>query len=354
MSVPDDVGSKPRLCRGSIVCVILGVIACVLALLLALPQTQTVLLTRAPAISFNVAQAIVSVLGVIVGIRALFEIRRRKPGLSGKGLAVVGILVNLGATLVLLPVVMIGSVLPTLAAAAAQQTSMSNLHEIALALHKYHDELGRLPPAAVCSYDGEPLYSWRVLLLPFLGHDELFQKFRLDEPWDSPTNKPLLAEMPQIYAPPGERFPPADFATSYLVFDGPDAIFFSGSKPAWFDDELNRGRTPSFQVQPQRPGERPVYAFGYRSSVAAIMDGTMNTIMLVEADLRVPWSKPQELNYAADQPLSELGGRRQGSILVALADGSVRIVRKTADEAAIRAAITANGGEIPPPDWLEP
>ena len=160
--------------------------------------------------------------------------------------------------------------------------------------------------------------------------------------------------MPQVYAPPGDRFPPADFATSCLVFDGPEAVFFSGSKPAWFDDSLNRARTPSFQIYPQRAGEKAVYAFGYRTRLVSIQDGPANTILLVEADDRVPWTKPQELPYAAQQPLPQLGGHFHGDFLVALAEGSVRIVRKTTSEKAIRAAITANGGEIPPPDWNEP
>jgi hypothetical protein len=74
----------------------------------------------------------------------------------------------------------------------------------------------------------------------------------------------------------------------------------------------------------------------------------------VEADDRVPWTKPQELTYSPQKPLPALGGHYNGDFLVALADGSVRIVRKTTSETAIRAAITANGGEIPPSDWTNP
>jgi hypothetical protein len=41
--------------------------------------------------------------------------------------------------------------------------------------------------------------SWRVFLLPWLGEQTLFSKFRLDESWDSPHNLSLVAEMPDIY-----------------------------------------------------------------------------------------------------------------------------------------------------------
>ncbi len=340
--------------KQAVVSLALGGLACAASVLLAIPATQAALLTRVPAAYVNTAQVLLSVIGVCLGCRAWMQVHREPMRWRGKRVALAGVLVNLAATLVLLPAVMLGAVLPTLRNARSQQQSMSNLHAIVLALHKYHDEMGSFPPAAVFNYDGEPLYSWRVPLLPFLGYAQLYQQFHLDEAWDSPTNKALLAQMPQVYAPPGERFPPNGFVTSYLVFDGPDALFFSGSKPPWFDDELNRGRTPSFQVWPQRPGEQPVYAFGHRASVAAIMDGTMNTIMVVEANARVPWSKPEELAYVADQPLPSLGDHYEGGFLVALADGSVRIIRKSTSESAIRSAITANGGEIPPADWTDP
>jgi hypothetical protein len=340
--------------RRAFASVVLGGLACTVPLLLAIPQARVASLSWVPAIYLNAAQVLLSAVGVIVGFRGFFEIKRQQGRLRGKGLALAGILVNLGATVVLLPAVMLGLVLPTLIQARVQKQSMTNLHAIALALHKYHDEYGCFPPAAVFNHEGQPLYSWRVLLLPFLGQAKLYEQFRLDKSWDSPANNPLLAQMPEVYAPPGERFPSVGFATYYLVFDGPEAIFFSGSKPPWFDDAMNRARTPGFQVHPQRPGEQAVYAFGHRSTFSSIVDGPANTILLVEADDRVPWTKPQELLYAADQPLPKVGGHSHGDFLVALADGSVRIVRKTTSEKAIRAAITANGGEIPPPDWNEP
>src|SRR5262249_217448 len=46
--------------------------------------------------------------------------------------------------------------------------SSDNLRKIALALHNYNDTMGRLPPAVVYDKEGRPLYSWRVLLHPFI------------------------------------------------------------------------------------------------------------------------------------------------------------------------------------------
>lgn len=58
------------------------------------------------------------------------------------------------------------------------------------------------------SEDGTPLLSWRVALLPFLGYQELYDKFKLDEPWDSESNKALLSEMPPIFRPLGMEIEP--------------------------------------------------------------------------------------------------------------------------------------------------
>jgi hypothetical protein len=52
------------------------------------------------------------------------------------------------------------------AARGAQFTN--NLKQVALALHNYHDREGRFPPAVVRHRDGRPLYSWRVLILPYM------------------------------------------------------------------------------------------------------------------------------------------------------------------------------------------
>lgn len=41
--------------------------------------------------------------------------------------------------------------------------------------------------------------SWRVHLLPYIGEQQLYARFRLDEPWDSQHNQSLLAEMPMLY-----------------------------------------------------------------------------------------------------------------------------------------------------------
>ena len=76
---------------------------------------------------------------------------------------------------------------------------MNNLKQIGIALHSYADVYGHFPPAAICDKKGKKLLSWRVAILPFIGQEALYRKFKLDEPWDSPRNKPLLDEIPNTY-----------------------------------------------------------------------------------------------------------------------------------------------------------
>lgn len=94
--------------------------------------------------------------------------------------------------------------------------SINNLKQIALALHNYHDTYGELPPAYVTDQQGRPLYSWRVLILPLLEHQALYDQFDLDAPWDSPTNLPLVLQMPAVYTSPFFRQTQLEGKTPYL------------------------------------------------------------------------------------------------------------------------------------------
>src|SRR5438046_10564458 len=72
-------------------------------------------------------------------------------------------------------------------------------------MHNYNDTHGHLPPAVVYGEEGKALYSWRVLRLPFIEQQQLYEEFRLDEPWDSPHNIALLPRMPPTFALPPRK-----------------------------------------------------------------------------------------------------------------------------------------------------
>ena len=79
-----------------------------------------------------------------------------------------------------------------------------NLQMIQFAMKLYADDHeGRLPPAYTVDRDGKPLHSWRTLLLPYFSADKtlkfLYEKIRLDEPWDSEWNRQFHETLPPVY-----------------------------------------------------------------------------------------------------------------------------------------------------------
>ena len=189
--------------------------------------------------------------------------------------------------------------------------SQENLKNIGLAMHDYHSVMGTFPPAAVLDKNKKLLLSWRVLLLPHMGEEELFRQFKLDEPWDSAHNKKLLTKMPKVYAPVIEKSAEPGY-TFYQVFVGKGAAF---------------------------EGER-----GLR--ISDFLDGTSNTALVIEGGEAVPWTKPADLNYDPKKPLPKLGGQFKDRIYVTFADGSVNVLRPDFGEQAMRELITRAGGEV--------
>jgi RNA polymerase sigma factor (sigma-70 family) len=190
----------------------------------------------------------------------------------------------------------------------ALRMQRNNLKQVGLALHSYREVHGSFPAAAIQGPDGRPLLSWRVAILPYLLADNLYQSFKLDEPWDSPHNKPLLDRMPQVFAPLRGQGQAAGSLTQFRVFAGRGTPFEGGRAPRWDD----------------------------------FTDGPGQTILVVEADEAVPWTKPDELPYAADKPLPALGGGPQKSFLVMMADARVLTIASDFDAALLRRAITTN------------
>jgi hypothetical protein len=223
---------------------------------------------------------------------------------------------------------------------AVRPQSLNNLKQIALGMLLYADAHGgRLPPAVVYDKTGKPLYSWRVLLLPYVNEQPLYSQFHLNEAWDSPHNKTVLAHMPRAYAPPGSN----GTDTHYQVFNGPQAAFNSSPQS---------GALRPFATGPGTAGKTfeagmpPRFPLGFT-------DGTSNTILVAEADEAVPWTKPGDLAFDPKGPLPAVGGLYEsGNFLFTMADGSPHFVnRRTLSDATLRALITANAGDIPGRDW---
>jgi hypothetical protein len=78
------------------------------------------------------------------------------------------------------------------------------------------------------------------------------------------------------------------------------------------------------------------------------MDGTSNTILVIEAGEAVEWTKPEDLDASPGKPFPPVGGYQPDApvVMVLMADGSVRSVKKTLPESQWRPAITHSGNEM--------
>jgi prepilin-type N-terminal cleavage/methylation domain-containing protein len=216
--------------------------------------------------------------------------------------------------------ILIGLLLPAVQKvrdAAARMECQNNLKQIALAMHNFADDHDGRFPTDVVDKDGKPILSWRVHLLPYVGQAELHKQFKLDQPWDSDENKKLLAKMPKVFHDPRVKVK-ADGHTVYQGFAGSGALF--------------------------EPGKQARFA--------SITDGLSNTIMCVESSIAVAWTKPADLPFNEKADLPDFGKAYAAKPLIAMCDGSTRVLDMTRTSAqTIKAAITTSGGEVLGSDW---
>ena len=191
-----------------------------------------------------------------------------------------------------------------------ESRTIDNLKTLGLAMHNYLSAHATFPPAFRTDPAGRPSLSWRVLILPYLDEQPLYEAFHLDEPWDSPHNKPLIARMPAVYATPsGSKSLPAGGKTTYLTPRGAKTMF---------------------------PGATPV-------SLAQVIDGTSNTIMVIEVDdsAATTWTKPDD--WEVDAPGFRFEARRRRATF---GDGSVVRLKREIRPEILLALMTCNGGEV--------
>lgn len=196
---------------------------------------------------------------------------------------------------------------------------MSNMRNIGLAIQSYAAAHGGfLPPAYLADNKGRPTHSWRVLMLPYFDRQDLYEKYRFDEPWDGPHNRLLHDTILEVYccSESGRR----STNTSYVVV--------RGNETAWPDSQQTNLNEISHA------------------------DGAENTLLVIEmADSGIHWMEPRDLEFSnisfQVNPTQGKGisSKHKGLAVAAFCDGRVKALSKDLPESTVRALLTVRGGE---------
>ena len=212
---------------------------------------------------------------------------------------------------------------------ASRMSSMNNLKQIGLAFHNYAAVYKHFPsPALLGGEQKKYAYSWRVALLPFIEQQALYDQYHFDEPWDGPNNRKLIDRMPALYSAGGPDGKPSSRSmASYYVFAGEAAALGSPQVPG------GKVAEPTFEL---------------------ITDGTSNTILAVEWEGNIPWTKPADIPFDPAGPVPAIGGFWPDGFNVLMCDGSVRGLPKQLDADTLKALITRAGREVIQADAFAP
>jgi hypothetical protein len=290
---------------------------------------------------------LLSIPAILLGILGLVDVKKGQGRVEGRGKAISAILLGVLSTVIGPILLYLIARLPRIDEVGPRQMDMWNLQQVDLALIDYADaHHGMMPPATVYSKTGRPLYSWRVLILPYIEQEKLYHQFHLDEPWDSPHNLQFVKRMPHVYANPLDDDEERQGLTHYMVFVGSDLA--EKPRPAFINDPRH--------LQPFIVDQGPPRVFatdgGAPRFPATFTDGTSNTILVASGADPVPWTKPEDLHFSARGPLLRLSTAFKGGSNVGLADGSARFLfMDQLSPQTLRAAITADGGEVLGADW---
>jgi len=174
---------------------------------------------------------------------------------------------------------------------------------VVMALHQYYDDYKTFPPAVVRNEQGQPIHSWRTLIIPyFRAHSEHPSDYSYSHAWDSERN--ATAHLGYI---------PAKGHLCFLAVTGPQTAWPSDGSMAMSD----------------------------------ITDGLAETVLAIGVPgTMVRWTEPTDL--VLEGTTLTLRGEPinlNGVFFLLMANGEVRFYPEGLPDGFIPAAITPAAGD---------
>ncbi|MEC8553931.1 MAG: DUF1559 domain-containing protein [Planctomycetota bacterium] len=189
-----------------------------------------------------------------------------------------------------------------------RKRSIDNMKRINHAIYKWLEDKSQVPQSVIVDATRQKGLSWRVAILPLLGYKELYKKFNLKEPWDSPTNEALLKYIPPEFVSP-EHF---DENTNYQMFVNGTALFSEKE----------------------------------RKDKSDISDGKYVVVMgEVDRKFAVPWTSPYDYDVSEEPLTRGLGNERQDGTFVGWLTGRPSLWPNPINVTELKKALTFEAGD---------
>ena len=176
--------------------------------------------------------------------------------------------------------------------AARCAVCMGKMKRIGVALQNYHDQHGSFPPAYTVDAEGNPLHSWRTLILPHFEEQkwkEIYDQIHFDEPWNSEYNRQFNEDTEHdtfAYSTEEER--------QRHSLRGESRIDSYHNMPSvYYCPSCESGEETVKTVYKMVVGDNAIGNV-HGTSKSQITRPLGETILVIEAGLPVPWMSPSD------------------------------------------------------------
>jgi len=273
--------------------------------------------------------------------------------------------------------ILIGLLLPAVQKvreAAARMKCQNNLKQMGLALHNYHDTMGRFPPGgagvstnAVAANPGMTgNLGWQVFILPYMEQQQLFDLAVLTTNYDVAPN---TTNLNSVLVPPYQC--PSGSVTESTNVTGKAGHYHGVMGPRGTNPTTNAAYANISGATHGAVATQGILGINTKTRMVDITDGTSNTLLVGEISWKEvgtyrPWTRGWDGNasgsaknvvnainavpYNGSNNFNDVsfGSSHTGGCNFVLADGSVRFVSQAISTSVYLSAASKDGNEVAP------